>query len=225
MNIDQARINAIKQQVRPWGGLNYLANDALQKTPRELFVPEKYQDLVFADIEIPLEVQTKAGTKQVASMFSPKIEGRILDALNIKPDETALEIGSGSGYLTAVIAKLCRHITSVEINKDLHQLAQEKINQLGIKNVDLVIGDASSGWQTPSFFDAVLVGASVPKIIGRYFHVMKVGGRVFVVEGLGSVMTAKLITRTSEDNWQTKSLFETRLDTMLGLKNVKPFSF
>nr|MCS5591825.1 protein-L-isoaspartate O-methyltransferase [Gammaproteobacteria bacterium] len=206
MDTTQARSNAIDQQIRPWGGLNYIANNALKNTPREDFTPEKYQNLAFADIEIPLSNKAK--------MLSPKIEGRLLDALNIKKDETVLEVGTGSGYLTAVVSKLCKSITSIEIDEELSRTAQEKLTALNIGNAQLEVGDASKGWNSNDFFDVVIVGAAVPKITGRYFHLLNVGGRIFVIEGTGNAMQAKLITRISEHKWDTQSLFETHLDAM-----------
>ncbi|RUA06693.1 MAG: protein-L-isoaspartate(D-aspartate) O-methyltransferase [Gammaproteobacteria bacterium] len=216
-NIQQARQNAIDSQIRPWGGLNYIANNALMGTPREVFVPTAYQNLAFADIEIPLTNKAK--------MFSPKIEGRLLDALNIQKNETVLEIGTGSGYLTAVVSKLCKSVASVEIDEELSQSAGAKIKELGINNVSLEVGDASEGWQSNDFFDVVIVGSSVPKITGRYFHLLNVGGRIFVIEGVGNTMQAKLITRINEHEWVTKSLFETHLDTMQGLESIEKFEF
>ncbi|VVH59619.1 Protein-L-isoaspartate O-methyltransferase (EC [uncultured Gammaproteobacteria bacterium] len=158
-------------------------------------------------------------------MFSPKIEGRLLDALNIKSHETVLEIGTGSGYLTAVVAKLCQSITSVEINEELSDSAKEKLNALNINNAQLTLGDGSQGWQSNDFFDVVIVGSAVPDITGRYFHLLNVGGRIFVVEGKGNAMTAKLITRISEHEWETEALFETHLNTMQGLETTKNFEF
>ncbi len=217
MNTAQARKNAIEQQIRPWGGLNYIANNALKDTPREDFVPEKYKNLTFADIEIPLTNKAK--------MLFPKIEGRLLDALNIQKHETVLEVGTGSGYLTAVLSKLCKSVISIEIDETLSHSAQEKINALGIDNVNLKIGDVSKGWHSDDFFDVVIVGSSVPKITGRYFHLLNVGGRIFVIEGSGNIMSAKLITRISEHKWDTKSLFETQLDPMQGLESSANFEF
>lgn len=217
MNTIQARENAIDQQIRPWGGLNYIANNALRDTPREEFVPEKYKNLAFADIEIPLSDKAK--------MLSPKIEGRILDALNIQKNETVLEIGTGSGYLTAVISKLCKSITSIEIDEALSNQAKTQLEALAINNAKLAVGDASTGWDSNDFFDIVIVGAAVPKITGRYFHLLNVGGRIFVVEGTGNAMSAKLIKRISEHKWETQSLFETHLDTMRGLETMQSFEF
>ncbi|SHE21297.1 Protein-L-isoaspartate O-methyltransferase [Bathymodiolus brooksi thiotrophic gill symbiont] len=216
-NIQQARQNAIDSQIRPWGGLNYIANNALKNIPREDFVPEAYKNLAFADIEIPLSSKAK--------MFSPKIEGRLLDALNIQQNETVLEVGTGSGYLTAVIAKLCKSITSIEIDEELSGNAQEKLKILNINNVQLEVGDASQGWQSNDFFDVVIISSAVPKITGHYFHLLNVGGRIFVVEGTGNAMSAKLITRISEHEWETKALFETHLNTMQGLETAVSFEF
>ncbi|MBE8190390.1 MAG: protein-L-isoaspartate O-methyltransferase [Candidatus Thioglobus sp.] len=217
MNTQKARENAIDSQIRPWGGLNYIANNALRDTPREFFVPEKYKNLAFADMEIPLSDNAK--------MFSPKIEGRALDALNIQKNETVLEIGTGSGYLTAVISKLCKSVTSIEIDEKLSAAAKNKLEALAINNAELKVGDGSQGWAADDFFDVVVVGAAVPKITGRYFHLLNVGGRIFVVEGSGAAMQAKLIARTSEHEWVTKSLFETHLDTMQGLEIAQSFEF
>lgn len=216
-NTEQAKNNAINSQIRPWGGLNYIANNALKDIPREYFVPEAYKNLAFADIEIPLTNKAK--------MLSPKIEGRLLDALNIQQNETVLEVGTGSGYLTAVISKLCKSITSIEIDEALSQSAAEKFKEINIDNVSLEVGDASKGWQSNDFFDVVIVGSSVPKITGRYFHLLNVGGRIFVIEGTGNAMQAKLITRISEYEWETKSLFETHLDAMQGLEFSEQFKF
>jgi protein-L-isoaspartate(D-aspartate) O-methyltransferase len=218
MDINQARKNSIDNQIRPWGGLDYIANNALRDTPREFFVPEKYKDLAFADIEIPLTDKAK--------MLSPKIEGRILDALKIKKNETVLEVGTGSGYLTAVLSKLCKSVTSIEINEELSVSAQQKFKELNINNITTEIGDASKGWQrSTDFFDVVIIGTSVPKITGRFFHLLNVGGRIFVVEGSGKAMSAKVITRLSEHKWETKSLFETQLSVMLGLEKTAKFEF
>ena len=218
MDIKQAKKNSIDNQIRPWGGLDYIANNALRSIPREEFVPEHYKNLAFADIEIPLTDKAK--------MLSPKVEGRLLDALKIQKNETVLEVGTGSGYLTAVLSKLCQSVTSIEIDETLSQGAQEKLNSLNIKNATLEVGDASKGWRrSTEFFDVVVISTSVPKITGRFFHLLNVGGRIFVVEGSGKAMSAKVITRLSEHKWTTKSLFETQLDVMQGLEKSAEFEF
>ncbi len=218
MDISQARKNAIDNQIRPWGGLDYIANNALRDIPREDFVPENYKNLAFADIEIPLTDKAK--------MLSPKVEGRLLDALHIRKNETVLEVGTGSGYLTAVLSKLCQSVTSIEIDETLSSSAQQKLKELDIKNVSFEVGDASKGWQrSTDFYDVVVISTSVPRITGRFFHLLNVAGRIFVVEGTGKTMSAKIITRLSEHKWETKSLFETQLDVMQGLETAAKFKF
>ncbi len=141
MNIKQARKNVIEQQIRPWGGLNVRANQALIDVPRENFVPEGYQNLVFADIEIPLDSEQK--------MLSPKIEGRILDSLDIMGHESALEIGTGSGYLSSVLARLCKSVKSIEVSKELSELAQDKINACLLYTSDAADVDESVSIEDP----------------------------------------------------------------------------
>ncbi len=216
-NIQQARQNAIDSQIRPWGGLDYVANNALRDIPREFFVPKTYKNLAFADIEIPLSDKAK--------MFSPKIEGRLLDALNIKSNESVLEIGTGSGYLTAVVAKLCKSVVSIEIDEALSNNAKEKLSALNIDNVSLKVGDASKGWYANGSFDVVIIGSAMPKITKQYLNLLNIEGRIFAIEGQGSVMSAKLITRLSKHEWEVRSLFETQLDTMQGLEVTTRFEF
>ena len=134
MDIKQARKNVIEQQIRPWGGLNVRANQALSDIPRENFVPEEYLSLVFADIEIPLV--------GCAKMFSPKIEGRILDSLDIQGHETVLEIGTGSGYFTSVLAKLSQSVVTIELDEQLSELAQNTIKKLNLNNITFINDDA-----------------------------------------------------------------------------------
>ena len=217
MSIKKARENTIKQQIRAWGGLNNIANAALEKIPRELFTDKEYKDLAFADIEIPIGYDEK--------MFFPKVEGRILDALAITNTDKVLEIGTGSGYLTAVMSLICNQITSIEINENLYKLSLSRLNKLSIKNANLVLGDASLVINNKDFFDVVLVGASIPKVTDKYLHLLSVYGRIFVIEGKKSPMQAKLITRINDIKWRTKTLFETELKTMQGLKQTNEFKF
>ena len=172
--------------------------------------------MAFSDIKIPLNSKT--------SMFEPKIEGRILDSLNIIITDKVLEIGTGSGYLTAVLSILADKVISVEIDKELFNQAQEKLTQLNIENVKLENIDALK-LDYDDFFDVVVLGCSVPKITGRYFHLLAIGGRIFVIEGSGTIMRAKLITRLSNTEWDTQVLFETTIDVMTGLEVADEFNF
>ena len=217
MNLDKARKNVIEQQIRPWGGLNIDANQALSEIPRENFVPIDYQGLVFADIEIPISENCK--------MFSPKIEGRILDSLNIQKHETVLEIGTGSGYFTAVLAKLAKSVTSIEINKELSDSAQNEINRLDLDNIDLKVGDALKHDFSNQQYDVIIIGCTIPEMSNDFNQLLKPDGRMFAVVGSKNKMKASIINSNNKNKWQSKSLFETHLDYMLGLEPTEKFNF
>ena len=217
MNLDKARKNVIEQQIRPWGGLNIYANRALSEIPRENFVPIDYQGLVFADIEIPISENCK--------MFSPKIEGRILDSLNIQKHETVLEIGTGSGYFTAVLAKLAKSVTSIEINQELSDSAQNEINRLDLDNIDLKVGDALKHDFSNQQYDVIIIGCAIPEMNNDFNQLLKPDGRMFAVVGSKNKMKASIINSNNKNKWQSKPLFETHLDYMLGLEPTEKFNF
>jgi len=217
MDIKQARKNVIEQQIRPWGGLNVRANQALSDIPRENFVPEEYLSLVFADIEVPLI----GGAK----MFSPKIEGRILDSLDIQGHETVLEIGTGSGYFTSVLAKLSQSVVTIELDEQLSESAQNKVKKLNLNNITFINDDALAYNFENEQYDTIIVGCSLPNKNENFFHLLKPGGKLFVVVGAINQMQATLVQRTSENDWQSKSLFETHLDYMKGTEPSVKFAF
>ena len=217
MDIKQARKNVIEQQIRPWGGLNVRANQALSDIPRENFVPEEYLSLVFADIEIPLV----GGAK----MFSPKIEGRILDSLDIQGHETVLEIGTGSGYFTSVLAKLSQSVVTIELDEQLSELAQNKVKELNLNNITFINDDALAYNFDNEQYDTIVIGCSLPNKNENFFRLLKPGGKLFMVVGAINQMQATLVQRTNENEWQSKSLFETHLDYMKGTEPSVKFSF
>ena len=164
MDIKQARKKVIEHQIRPWGGLNVRANQALSDIPRENFVPEEYLSLVFADIEIPLV----GGAK----MFSPKIEGRILDSLDIQGHETVLEIGTGSGYFTSVLAKLSQSVVTIELDEQLSELAQNKVKELNLSNITFIKDDALTYHFDTQQFDIIVTGCSLPNTNENFFRLL-----------------------------------------------------
>ncbi len=217
MDIKQARKNVIEQQIRPWGGLNVRANQALSDIPRENFVPEEYLNLVFADIEVPLV----GGAK----MFSPKIEGRILDSLDIQGHETVLEIGTGSGYFTSVLAKLSQSVVTIELDEQLSELAQNKVKELNLNNITFINDDALAYNFDNEQYDTIVIGCSLPNKNENFFRLLKPGGKLFMVVGAINQMQATLVQRTNENEWQSKSLFETHLDYMKGTEPSVKFAF
>ena len=217
MDIKQARKNVIEQQIRPWGGLNVRANQALMEIPRENFVPEEYQKLVFADIEIPLNKTDK--------MLSPKIEGRILDSLDLKGHENVLEIGTGSGYFTSVLSILSNSVTSIEADIDLHNLAKTKINKLKLNNITLKHESFLPANFQNGEFDSIIVGCALPIINQDLKKLLNQDGKLFVVVGSKNQMHAMLVTRLNDNEWKSKSLFETHLDLMKGSEPSVKFTF
>ena len=217
MDIKQARKNVIEQQIRPWGGLNVRANQALSDIPRENFVPEEYLNLVFADIEVPLI--------DGAKMFSPKIEGRILDSLDIQGHETVLEIGTGSGYFTSVLAKLSQSVVTIELDEQLSELAQNKVKKLNLNNITFINDDALAYNFDNEQYDTIVIGCSLPNKNENFFRLLKPGGKLFMVVGAINQMQATLVQRTNENEWQSKSLFETHLDYMKGAEPSVKFAF
>jgi len=217
MDIKQARKNVIEQQIRPWGGLNVRANQALSDIPRENFVPEEYLRLVFADIEVPLV--------DGAKMFSPKIEGRILDSLDIQGHETVLEIGTGSGYFTSVLAKLSQSVVTIELDEQLSELAQNKVKELNLNNITFINDDALAYNFDDEQYDTIVIGCSLPNKNENFFRLLKPGGKLFMVVGAINQMQATLVHKTNENEWHSKSLFETHLDYMKGTEPSVKFAF
>ena len=222
MDFDKARYNMVEQQVCPWDVLNNDVLEILSSVPRELFTPEAYKNLAYADTRIPLGSFENHG----CFMLNPVIEGRILQHLAITDDDVVLEIGTGSGYLTACIAKLARHVDSVDINPDMTAMAEKNLTALGISNFQLRTGDASNGWyECKPAYDAIAITGSLPAVPECYKRSLKVGGRLFVVTGDAPVMTAQLVTRTSQNEWVTESVFETCIDTLVHGEKAKAFVF
>jgi protein-L-isoaspartate(D-aspartate) O-methyltransferase len=202
MKTDYARQQMVNQQVRGWNVYDEHVLDMLRELPREHFVPAGFDMLAFADLEIPLG--------HGETMMTPTIEGRMLQALGLGGDETVLEVGTGSGFITACLARLARHVTSIDIHADFVAGALQKLEQLDIDNVSVMQMDAMEQLPNGSF-DAIAVTGSVERFDPRFVEALSNNGRLFIVEGHAPAMEAKLVRRTSEHDWQTISLFETNL--------------
>jgi len=216
MDFEQARYNMIEQQVRPWDVLDQRVLDVMTTLPREAYVPQKYRSLAFADISIPL------GHDQV--MMAPKLEGRLLQTLAIKPDDTVLEIGTGSGYLTACLATLGQHVTSWEIFPELSEAAQATLAEQDVRNVTLEVGDATREVADEARYNVIAVTGSLPVLQQQFHHNLKPGGRLFVITGKPPIMEALLITRLDADNWAQESLFETSLPPLVNATEPQRFA-
>ena len=217
LNLEQARFNMIEQQVRPWEVLDERVLEVLCATPREDFVPARYRALAFSDLAVPLD------HSQV--MMPPKLEGRLLQSLLLRPTDRVLEVGTGSGYLTACLARLAGSVHTVDIHADFVEQAQEKLEAHGIHNVEFEVADAARGLETSQRFDAIAVTGSLP-VLHRGFHeLLDTGGRLFVITGRPPVMQALLVTRDGEAEWSEESLFETSIPPLVNAPEPEPFRF
>jgi protein-L-isoaspartate(D-aspartate) O-methyltransferase len=201
MNIEEARFNMIEQQIRPWEVLDQTVLDVIAKLRREAFVPQPFHTLAFADTNIPI------GHGEV--MLAPKVEARLLQALALQPTDTVLEVGTGSGYFTAMLASLARHVYSVELHAEFCSGAAQRLEEQGIYNISLEQGDAASGWAKHAPYAAIAITGSLPILPDAFKQQLKIGGRLVVILGDAPVMTAQLITRVGEHEWRSEELFET----------------
>jgi protein-L-isoaspartate(D-aspartate) O-methyltransferase len=217
MNFEQARFNMVEQQIRPWEVLDSRVLSLLESIHREDFVPVRYRKLAFADIAVPLDCG------QV--MMRPKIEARVLQALALDPDETVLEIGTGSGFLTACLAGLAKRVVSVEIFQELHEEAAAKLRDKQINNVELFVGDVMRGWQPEQAHDVVVVTGSVDSVPEQFLGWVNPGGRLFVITGESPAMEARLMKRLDVTEWTEESLFETDLPRLVNADQPAEFEF
>jgi len=214
-NLELTRNNMIEQQIRPWDVLDIRVLELLKKVKREQFVPPARQAMAFMDIEIPLE--------HGAFMWQPKMEARALQALKIKSSDQALEVGSGSGYLAALLSRLAARVTSVEIVPELHAFAVKNLEAHHIDNVTVELGDAAQGWR--GSYDLIVLTGSVPVLPKAFQNSLKPGGRMFAIVGDAPVMQAKLITCKQPGAFAGTNLFETSVAPLKNALQPERFEF
>src|SRR5512147_1317186 len=205
MDFEKARFNMVEQQVRPWDVLDQSVLDLLFVVKREDFVPPAYRALAFSDMEIPLRVD---GVDTGEFMWQPKLEARILQEVAIKPHESVLEIGTGSGYLSALLAHKGEQVSSIEIDPRLKAFGEANLARAGVHNVKVELGDGSRGWQAKAPYDVIVVTGSLPVIPATLKTQLRIGGRLAVIVGDDPVMEAEIIIRVSDDGYETMRLFE-----------------
>lgn len=216
MDTALARQQMVRQQVRTWDVFDQDTLAVLNALRRDEFAPAAYAELAYADTQIPLP------HGQV--MMAPKVEGRVLQALDLKPSDRVLEIGTGSGFLAACLARLSDTVLSVDIFEDLLAAAATNLENARIENVDLQAMDAIKALPNESF-DAIAVTGSLPEFDGRFAEALKPGGRLFVIVGNSPVMRAQLIVRQDEQAWRTTTLFETSMPPLINARRDSAFSF
>ena len=215
--LDIAHFNMLEQQVRPSDVLDSRVLMALKNVVRTQFVDDELSGIAYADTELPI------GYGQV--MLSPVLQGRLLQVLNVQADETVVEIGTGTGYFTALLAQLANHVTSVEIVPELSALAQQNLATVGIENVTLCVGDASRSWPLADRVDVIVTTAAFVVVPDDYLQSLQVGGRMLGIVGKGKNMAVQLIRCTADREWHTNTVFETVIPAMLNAEPKPEFEF
>lgn len=217
MDFERARFNMVEQQIRTWEVLDQNILDLLFRLHREDFVPERYRALSFADMEIPLG--------HGECMLAPKLEARMVQALALTGNERILEVGTGSGYMTALLANLGAHVYSVEIIPEFSASAAARLRAHGIANVTLETGDAARGWDRHSPYDAIVLTGSVPVLPAAFPGSLAVGGRLIAVVGEPPVMEARLVTCAAAGAYRSAGLFETCIAPLRNAVQPERFVF
>lgn len=217
MDMEKARFNMIEQQIRPCSVLDDTVLQTMNSLPREVFAPEEHAGLAYADIEIPLA--------HGEAMMFPRIEGRMLQELAIGIDDECLEIGTGSGYVTACMANMSKHVDSIDIHADFIEAAQDKLALVNISNVTLTQQNALTELNTNKKYDAIAVTGSTPEYLPLFEQLLKPGGRLFVVVGTDQVAHAMKVEYTFEKEFIRTSLFETQLKPLEGVEEKSSFTF
>ena len=217
MNVEQARTNMVEQQIRTWEVLDQAVLDLLYVVPREQFVPEQHRALAFSDLEIPIGEGER--------MWQPKLEARVLQELSLKKTDRVLEVGTGSGYLTALMAQRAAEVCSVEIRPALAAFGQANLERYGTDNVLLELGDAARGWERHAPYDAIVLTGSTPVLPSAFLGQLNPGGRLFAVLGEAPAMRARLVTCTAPGATRSVDLFETVIRPLANAEQPRRFRF
>ncbi len=217
MNLEQARYNMVEQQIRPWEVLDQEVLDLLMTVRREDFVPPACLKLAYAETAIPLG--------HGAAMLSPAIEARFLQALQLRKSDKVLEIGTGSGYMAALLGARSDHVHTVEIEPELAAKARENLLRQDADNVTVIEGDGALGWPAQAPYDAVVLSGSVAEIPEALLLQLKIGGRLIAVVGEAPLMQARLVTCVAEERFQSVNLFETSIPRLRNVPERGKFAF
>ena len=217
MNIEQARFNMIEQQIRPWDVLDSAVLELLAVVKREDFVPAAYRALAFVDTEVPL-----AGGQ---CMLAPKVEARLLQELGVHKHERVLEVGAGSGFMAALLAHRAQHVTTLEIDPELAEFAQNNLRHAGVLNATVINADGSQGLASEGPYDVIVLSGSVAEVPTALLAQLKVGGRLAAIVGQLPVMRAVVIERSAEQGVERRVLFDTVAQRLRGFEEPTRFHF
>ena len=219
--LEHARFNMIEQQIRTWEVLDQDILDLLYVVPREEFVPQKHRELAFSDMEIPIEEGVKAGER----MWQPKMEARVLQELDVRKTDRVLEVGTGSGYFTALLSHRAAQVVSVEIKPALAAFGRANLERHGTDNVTLEIGDAAHGWPARAPYDVIVLTGSTPLLPPSLLEQLAPGGRLFAVVGEAPAMSARLVLSFEAGALRSSTLFETVIAPLVNAERPSRFRF
>jgi protein-L-isoaspartate(D-aspartate) O-methyltransferase len=217
MNLEQARTNMVEQQIRTWEVLDQDVLDLLYAVPREDFVPPQHRALAFSDMEIPVGEGER--------MWQPKLEARVVQELGIRKADHVLEVGTGSGYLTALMSHRAAHVVSVELKPALAAFGRANLARHGVDNVTLEAGDAARGWPAQAPYDVIVLTGSTPVLPAAFSEQLAPGGRLFAVVGEAPAMSARLVVASAPGAWRSTDLFETVIAPLANAERAPRFRF
>jgi protein-L-isoaspartate(D-aspartate) O-methyltransferase len=225
MNVEQARYNMIEQQIRPWNVLDTSVLELFSIVKREDFVPKALQGLAFADMEIPLTGSTEEAIAMGQCMLEPRVEARLLQDLGIRPTDVVLEIGAGSGYMAALLAKQAQRVITLEIVPELVTMARDNLRNAGVQNVEVRLADGAKLTAAEGGFDAIVLSGSVAEVPHNLLSMLKVGGRLGAIVGDEPIMQATIVTRTSATDFRTVCDWETVVPRLQNFPEPSRFKF
>jgi protein-L-isoaspartate(D-aspartate) O-methyltransferase len=217
MDLERARTNMVEQQIRPWEVLDQDVLDLLYVVPREEFVPQQHRALAFSDLQLPLGENER--------MWEPKLEARVLQELDVRKTDRVLEVGTGSGYLTALLAHRAAHVVSVEIKPQLAAFGRRNLERHGADNLTLESGDAARGWPRHAPYQVIVLTGSTALLPQAFLDQLEAGGRLFAVVGEPPVMTARLVTCAAPGTYHSIDLFETLIAPLVNCERPPRFRF
>ena len=221
MSTEKARFNMIQQQIRPWEVLDPGVLSLLAVVRREDFVPETYKDLAFADVELPIGT----GNDPAQVMLAPKMEARMLQELGIKNTDKVLEIGTGSGFMAALLAAKAEFVHSVEIDPALVEMSRKNLQGAGVANVSVDIGDGAQGWPLYAPYDVIVLSGSLPILPDALLRQLRMGGRLVAIVGEAPAMQLQLVTRTEENSFNSINVLETVVAPLVNAQQPEQFVF
>ncbi len=225
MNIEKARFNMIEQQIRPWDVLDLSVLELLSVVKREDFVPAALKGMAFVDMEIPLLSPSEDAMRLGQCMLAPRLEARLLQDLAIQPTDTVLEIGAGSGYMAALLARKAHRVVSLEINPALAKMARDNLRNAGIQNAEVRLADGAEPTPAEGSYEAILLSGSVAEVPHNLLALLKIGGRLAAIVGDEPVMRATIVTRTSDTNFRTVQSWDTVAPRLQNFPEPSRFKF